>query len=235
MNIAVCDDLPEYREKLKELLAPYIAANKLDIAEFCRGEDLVASCENGQIWDIVFLDIEMDGLTGIETGKRLRKTQRDVIVIFVTSHVNYVSDAFRQDAFQFLLKPVQEEDFRKDFERALRVWKNRRRRYLIKWRNTSNMLEYRSILYLEAYHRHIFVHASDADYECVGKLQEEYTKLKPFGFAQCHQGFVVNMSRIVSISKSSVKMDNGSEIPVSRRHYASLMSDFNLYMAGKLI
>ena len=177
----------------------------------------------------------MDGLTGIETGKRLRKMQRDVIVIFVTSHVNYVSDAFRQDAFQFLLKPVQEEDFRKDFERALRVWKNRRRRYLIKWRNTSNMLEYRSILYLEAYHRHIFVHASDADYECVGKLQEEYTKLKPFGFAQCHQGFVVNMSRIVSISKSSVKMDNGSEIPVSRRHYASLMSDFNLYMAGKLI
>ena len=235
MNIAVCDDLPEYREKLKELLAPYIAANKLDIAEFCRGEDLVASCENGQNWDIVFLDIEMDGLTGIETGKRLRKTQRDVIVIFVTSHVNYVSDAFRQDAFQFLLKPVQEEDFRKDFERALRVWKNRRRRYLVKWRNTSNMLEYRSILYLEAYHRHVFVHTAEADYECVGKLQDEYSKLKPFGFVQCHQGFIVNMSRIVSITRLSVKLDNGSEVPVSRRHYAGLISDFNLFMAGKMI
>ena len=176
MNIAVCDDLPEYREKLKELLSPYIASNNLDIAEFSRGEDLLASCEEGKSWDIVFLDIEMDGLTGIETGKRLRKLQRDMIVIFVTSHVSYVSDAFRQDAFQFLLKPVQEEDFRKDFERALRVWKNRRRRYLVKWRNTSNMLEYRSILYLEAYHRHIFVHTSDEDYECVGKLQEEFAK-----------------------------------------------------------
>ena len=235
MNIAVCDDLPEYREKLKTLLNPYISANQLDIAEFCRGEDLLAACEKGNLWDIAFLDIEMDGLTGIETGKRLRKMQRDVIVIFVTSHINYVSDAFRQDAFQFLLKPVQEEDFRKDFERALRVWKNRRRRYLVKWRNTSNMLEYRSILYLEAYHRHVFVHTAEADYECVGKLQDEYIKLKPFGFVQCHQGFIVNMSRIVSITKLSVKLDNGSEVPVSRRHYAGLMSDFNLYMAGKLI
>lgn len=235
MNIAVCDDLPEYREKLKELLTPYIASNNLDIAEFSRGEDLLVSCEEGKSWDIVFLDIEMDGLSGIETGKRLRKLQRDIIIIFVTSHISYVSDAFRQDAFQFLLKPVRDADFRKDFERALRVWKNRRRRYLIKWRNTSNMLEYRSILYLEAYHRHVFVHTSDEDYECVGKLQEEYAKLRPFGFAQCHQGFIVNMSRVVSITKSSVKLDNGTEVPVSRRHYTNLMSDFNLYMAGKLI
>lgn len=235
MNIAVCDDLPEYREKLKTLLNPYISANQLNIAEFCRGEDLLDACEKGVLWDIAFLDIEMDGLTGIETGKRLRKLQRDIIVIFVTSHINYVSDAFRQDAFQFLLKPVKEEDFRKDFERALRVWKNRRRRYLVKWRNTSNMLEYRSILYLEAYHRHVFVHTAEADYECVGKLQDEYSKLKPFGFVQCHQGFIVNMSRIVSITRLSVKLDNGIEVPVSRRHYAGLISDFNLFMAGKMI
>ena len=107
MNIAVCDDLPEYRERLKELLEPYAAANGLEISEFSRGEDLLAACEEGTDWDIVFLDIEMDGITGIETGKRLRRLQRDAIVIFITSYVNYVSDAFRQDAFQFLLKPVR--------------------------------------------------------------------------------------------------------------------------------
>ena len=235
MNIAVCDDLPEYRERLKELLAPYVSANELRISEFSRGEELLASSEEGRDWDIVFLDIEMDGMTGIETGRRLRKLQRDAIVIFVTSHVNYVSDAFRQDAFQFLLKPVRETDFRKDFERALRLWRNRRRRYLVRWRNTANMLEYRSILYLEAYHRHVFIHTEESDYECVGKLQEEYLKLKPFGFSQCHQGFIVNMSRVVSISKTAVKLDDGTEVPVSRRHYASLMGDFNLFMAGKLI
>lgn len=235
MNIAVCDDLPEYRERLKELLAPYAAPQGLQITEFCRGEDLLASCAEGKCWDIVFLDIEMDGMTGIETGKRLRKQQRDAIVIFVTSYVSYVSDAFRQDAFQFLVKPVQEEDFRKDFERALRVWRNRRRRYQVKWRNTSNMLEYRSILYLEAYHRHVFVHTAEEDFECVGKLQDEYAKLKSFGFTQCHQGFVINMCRVVRIGKTSVTMDNGAEVPVSRRHYAGMMSDFNLFMAGKII
>lgn len=235
MNIAVCDDVPEYRERVKELLDPYVQPHELTVSEFSRGEELLAACEEGKSPDIVFLDIEMDGMTGIETGKRLRKLQRDVIVIFVTSHANYVSDAFRQDAFQFLLKPVREEDFRKDFERALRVWRNRRRRYVVKWRNTSHMLEYRSILYLEAYHRHIFVHTEEEDYECVGRLQEEYAKLKPFGFAQCHQGFIINMSRVMSISKEAVQLDDGSSVPVSRRHYAGLMSDFNLFMAGKLI
>lgn len=235
MNIAVCDDLPEYRERLKELLAPYVSANELEISEFCRGEELLAACEAGTDWDIVFLDIEMDGMTGIETGKRLRKLQRDAIVIFVTSYVSYVSDAFRQDAFQFLLKPVSEDDFRKDFERAIRLWRNRHRRYMVTWRNTSNMLEYRSILYLEAYHRHVFVHTDSESYECVGKLQDEYKKLKPFGFSQCHQGFIVNMSRVVYISKTTVRLDNGHEVPVSRRHYPGMISNFNLFMAGKLI
>ena len=97
------------------------------------------------------------------------------------------------------------------------------------------MLEYRSILYLEAYHRHVYVHTDEGNFECVGKLQDEYKKLKPFGFSQCHQGFIVNMSRIVSITRLSVKLDNGSEVPVSRRHYAGLISDFNLFMAGKMI
>lgn len=235
MNIAICDDLRECRERLKELLVPYTEANRLKVREFERGEDLLAASSDTNRWDIVFLDIEMDGMTGIETGQRLKKQQRDVIILFITSYVGYVSDAFRLDAFQFLVKPVQEEDFRKDFERALRLWRVRHKRYLVKWRDTSRVLEYKDILYLEAYNRHISVYTADGSYECVGKLPEEYEKLKPFGFARCHQGYVVNLGSVESIDGTHVKLKNGAEIPVSRRLHTALMEDFNLYIAGKKI
>ena len=84
MNIAICDDLRECRERLKELLVPYTEANRLKVREFERGEDLLAASSDANRWDIVFLDIEMDGMTGIETGQRLKKQQRDVIILFIT-------------------------------------------------------------------------------------------------------------------------------------------------------
>ena len=150
MNIAICDDNPEDRSQLRDMLTPYNAKEKLNIKEFSSGEELIMSNEEEFIWDIVFLDIEMEGITGIETGKKLRKLWRDVIVIFVTSHINYVSDAFRQNAFQFFVKPVQDKEFRKDFERALRLWRNRHKQYVIKSGDKTYVIKYSDILYLEA-------------------------------------------------------------------------------------
>lgn len=235
MNIAVCDDVQEYRTRIVELLEPYRTDNDLQIREFSRGEDVLSSCREGSRWDIVFLDIEMDGITGIETGLKLRKIRRDVIIIFVTNHINYVSDAFRLDAFQFLLKPVEEKEFRKDFERALRRWRARHKNYQVKWRNTSRVLEYNDILYMEAYDRHLYIHTEKEAYECVGKLQEEYEKLKPCGFAMCHQGYMVNLSKVAAVDKTDVILKNGTKLPVSRRLHTALMEEFNLYVAGKLI
>ncbi|QTE71685.1 response regulator transcription factor [Clostridiales bacterium FE2011] len=235
MNIAICDDNPEDRSQLRDMLTPYNAKEKLNIKEFSSGEELIMSNEEKFIWDIVFLDIEMEGITGIETGKKLRKLRRDVIVIFVTSHINYVSDAFRQNAFQFLVKPVQDKEFRKDFERALRLWRNRHKQYVIKSGDKTYVIKYSDILYLEAYHRHIKVHTEKTDYECIGKLNDEYQKLKPYGFVQCHQGYIVNMGLISGFSKTEVTMSDGSEVPISRRLYTVMMREFNMYIAGKMV
>lgn len=235
MNIAVCDDVREHRERLLGLLAPYTEANSLQVHEFSRGEDLLAAFTEAGRWDIVFLDIEMDGMTGIDTARKLKKLQRDVIIIFITSHVSYVSDAFRLDAFQFLVKPVQEEDFRKDFSQALRLWQARHRQYVVKRRDASFTLEYRQILYLEAYNRHLSIHTADGCFECVGKLQDEQAKLRPYGFTRCHQGYVVNLAHVKSIGRDCVFLDTGAEVPVSRRLHTALMTEFNLYIAGKQI
>lgn len=69
-------------------------------------------------------------------------------------------------------------------------------------------------------------------YECVGKLQDECEKLKSYGFSRCHQGFLINLSKVRKIDKKSVSLNNGITIPISRQYRQSLMQDFNLYLAG---
>ncbi len=235
MNIAICDDSREYLEKIERLLKPYEKANSLKITSFTSGEELLASIKNKRAYDIIFLDIEMSQISGIEVARHIRETESNSIIIFITSHISYVSDTFRLSAFQFLLKPIDENEFRLDFERALQEYKSRHKQYIVRWRDVYCVLEYGEIFYIEAYNRHLFIHTETEGYECVGKLTEDCEKLKPYNFVRCHQGYLVNMNKIKRINKAFIKLKNDEEIPVSRGCRAGVMEAFNLYLAGRQI
>ena len=119
MNIAICDDSTEYLDRIEQLLEPYIEANYLKISRFTSGEEFLDSINKDHIYDIIFLDIEMAQISGLEAARKIREKESNSIIIFITSHISYVSDTFRLSAFQFLLKPIDEAAFRLDFERAL--------------------------------------------------------------------------------------------------------------------
>ena len=232
MNIAICDDIVECREKLMTLLIPYIEKYSLHIEVFETGEAFISSLERGINYAIIFLDIELKGMSGLEVAQRIREKQDNTIIIFVTGYVNYVSDTFRLGAFQFLTKPINENDFAYDFERAIHTYQTQHRRYVVRWRDTNTSVEYNKIYYIEAYNRHLFIHTTSGEYECVGKLSDEYAKLKPYGFARCHQGYLVNLSKIKQIDKKTVCMVNEENVPISRQLRSAFLEQFNLYLAG---
>ena len=235
MNIAICDDSKEYLDRIEKLLKPYTEANSLQINRFTSGEEFLDSMDKGSTYDIIFLDIEMAQVSGIEAARKIRETENNAIIIFITSHIHYVSDTFRLAAFQFLLKPIDETAFRLDFERALQEYKSRHGQYIVRWRDVYCVLEYGEIFYIEAYNRHLFIHTETEGYECMGKLAEDYEKLRPYYFARCHQGYLVNLNKIKRISKVFIKLKNDVEIPVSRGYRARVMEAFNLYLAGRQI
>jgi DNA-binding LytR/AlgR family response regulator len=235
MNIAICDDSTEYLDRIEQLLEPYIEANYLKISRFTSGEEFLDSINKDHIYDIIFLDIEMAQISGLEAARKIREKESNSIIIFITSHISYVSDTFRLSAFQFLLKPIDEAAFRLDFERALQEYKSRHEQYVVRWRDVYCVLEYEEIFYIEAYNRHLFIHTETEGYECVGKLTEDSEKLKPYHFARCHQGYLVNLNKIKRINKASIKLKNEKEVPISRRYRAGVMEAFNLYLAGRKI
>lgn len=235
IDIAVCVDLVGAHTKIDALLTPYKKSNDLSVHIFSSDEELLAFPNYASTFSIVFLDIEMNGISELEIARDIKKKNGDVIIFLVSSNISYVSESFRLGVFQFLVKPINDDDFKKDFERTLDTLHTLHKQYKIKWRNVNHVIEYNDIFYIEAYNRHLYIHEENQGHECVGKLHDEYERLKSYGFSRCHQGYLINLSKVRTINKNSVLLSNDIAIPISRQYRRSLMQDFNLYLAGTSI
>ncbi len=173
LKIAICDDEQIHIDKIQSLLNPKIDEYSLEISSFNSADKILEALQNNVIFHIVFLDIEMGETSGLSVAEYLSENSIDSIVIFITSHVSYVSDTFRLGAFQFLIKPINEKDFNKDFDRAIALYRAKHEKYQIKWWQTNVSVRYGDITYIEGYNRHLFVHTVNQSFECVGKLAEQ--------------------------------------------------------------
>lgn len=233
MRIAICDDDPEFRQTISGFLKPYRSIYpELTESEFGSGEELVKAYSRRQSFDILFLDIKMKDVDGIQAAQKIRASDIDVIIIFVTSYTEFVPDTFRVGAFQFLLKPVSESDFKRDFERAADYFRISHFKYRIRWKETTVALEVKDIYYIEAANRHLLVFTAESKFECVGRIAEEEKKLTGYNIVKCHQSYMVNLSYVRQIDNSKVYLANGKQIPVSRKHKERIKDAFNSYLSG---
>lgn len=233
MKVAVCDDEDTFREKLCEYLQPYLKKYpEILVSSFSCGHDILKAYEQGDSFDILLLDIQMEDLDGVEVAKRIRQKDKNIILIFITSYLSFISDTFRVGAFQFLVKPVNQSDFCRDFERAIEQYKIIHFKYVIKWLGETAALEISEIFYIEAYSRHLFIYTENDRFECIGKLSEEVKRLRSYHFVRCHQGYLVNMEYIKLIDKASILLKNSRQIPMSKYFAVQVKEAFNDYLLG---
>jgi DNA-binding LytR/AlgR family response regulator len=235
MNIAICDDEKASRETVEEYLQPFIkAGNNLSIAQFASGEALLAQLEKGAAFHLIFLDVEMAKLSGVETAKRIREIDQNVLFIFITAHQKYVPDAFVVGAFQFLTKPLQGDFFKREFERALQTYQKAIHHYIITCKEQTVILTVRDILYIETYDRHLRACTQENKYEFAGNIGIEENILLEYNFVRCHKGYLVNMRHISAISKNDFVLSNGTIIPISKHKKNEVLNRFNRFVAGGL-
>lgn len=230
MKIAICDDEPKYRKTIADLLNQYKEQYSFETEEFETAEMLLEAFEKGETFDIIFLDIEMFGLSGVEAAKKLKKSNNDVIIIFVTAYTKYISETFRLGAFQFLLKPINDEDFKTDFERAVWMFTYRHRKYQIKTKENTLFFEFKDIYFIEAVSRRLVLHTKDGQYGYTGKLSDVYEELKGYGFFRIHQGYIVNLDKVTKISGFQAVLDNGKILPISRNTKKNLLQELSKFL-----
>lgn len=237
MNVAVVDDEKIIREHLRSLIEKYRPDCRAEA--FASGEELLAARKH---FDIVFLDIQMEGVDGMEVAKRLRERSRDgrqeeTVLIFVTGIREYALEAFDVAAFHYLLKPVEERKLSEVLERAVREAEKqkgcRQERLVFKTRKRSVTLHPEQILYLENRGRKLVIHTSGAAgdklieiYAAMGALEEQLGG----GFYRCHRGYLVNMAYIAEYDGDSITLSNGETVYLAKGRYHEFVKAYMHYL-----
>lgn len=232
--IAVCDDIPIECADIAKQIETILKQSNTDfmIKKFFGGLELIQSRES---FDIIFLDIKMPNINGMELAKQIRKQGRQSIIIFITSASEYVFDAFDVEAFQYLLKPIQTDKLKNVLEKATKKMQiDANIDFLMISANRQIQKVFlKDILYIESIGRIAKIHCNNGTletYEQIGILED---KLSDKFFFRCHKCFLVNLNFVDAFNKTEVRLENGEKIMLAKRRYEDFQKAILSYMKIK--
>lgn len=217
LRIAICDDERSAREALFLQLDKMLDEETEQIVyEFSSGESAVRWLEKhrGEV-DLLFLDVEMDGMNGMETALAIREFDSDIILIFVTGYADYVFDGYRVGALDYLMKPADPEKLQGALTRVRRqLFQDREKLYTLKNTEGTYRFRIRDILYFYSDRRKVVLVTKEGEYPFYEKLDAVEEQMEE-QFVRIHQRYLVNPEQVSHIGGSTVRIDE-SELPVSR-------------------
>lgn len=230
LSIAVCDDeviaCCKIAGKIKELLTEMKIS--CIIRQFNSGQELLQVQES---FDMIFLDIIMRNPNGMKTARILKQKTPDTILVFVSSSREYVFDAYDVEAFQYLLKPVDDKKLKSVLQKALLKAQDRSQEFLIiSSERQKRKLFLDDIYYFEIKGRKIDVHGTGGIftyYEQIGVLEGI---LASKGFFRCHKSYLINLKYVDTYSHQEIVLDNGERIVIAKRRYEKFTKELLIYM-----
>ena len=226
MDIAVVDDEKTIREHICALIEKQKPGSHIEA--YATGEELLAS---GKRFDIVFLDIQMDGMNGIEAARKLRERQEDTVLIFITGIKEYVFDALDLYAFHYLLKPVDEGKFAEVLQRAAGEAKKKKEKKCLFIRTKNLTLDQSDILYIESRAKKLEIHTTGADkaIEIYASMDELEGQLGE-DFYRCHRAYIVNMAQITEYDNESITLTNGDKVYLAKKKYGEFVKAYMWFL-----
>ncbi len=219
INVAICDDDIATTGKVEEMLCRIAKRRFIPVETdvFWDGKHLVDAVEGGNRYDIIFLDIEMEKEDGITAAQKIRKVDRNVLIIYVTSHESYMQESFIVRPFRFLLKPVNEMHMEDCFKAACEEISNFDSYFRYSYQRMNHKVPIRDILYFESKRRKVYIVTEKEVLELYGKLNdiEKNLKASKIAFLRVHQSFLVNYKHVDGIAYDFIIMDNGKRISIS--------------------
>lgn len=198
------------------------------LRQFNSGEELLQSEEN---FDIVFLDIMMDGLDGMKTAKRIRKKASCRLLVFISASREYVFDAYDVEAFWYLVKPVETWKLKQVLKKAVLKTETASPDFILvnKGRQKQKIF-LRDILYFEIMGRLIVIHKTGSISDYYGKISILEEELREKGFFRCHKSYLVHLKYVKGYNRQEAVLDNGEKIPISKRRYEEFCKALLSYM-----
>jgi len=227
-RVAICEDEKIFTETLEKICRGIFENLKIDynITAFCSGEDFLAafSAERKR-YDLILLDIAMGGISGIELAKKIRESDREAVIIFITSHHEYVFEGYDVNAFHYLVKPVDAAALERLVTTAYKD-KFQNSFFVFKSGAQNRRVAVKDIIWLETTGRKVEIALADRKLPYSGKLTELLDELPKDCFVRCHQSYAVNIGNIRELTRFAAITSNGKKIPISRAYLKTVQVAF---------
>lgn len=234
-KIAIVEDNGASAEKLRSFLERYAVESdeNFDIEIF--GDALAFLDSYKRIYDMVFMDIELPFIDGMEAAKRLRVVDQQVILIFVTNMARFAVKGYEVDALDYLVKPVHYGDFELKLRRAVMRRKESSEAILVVRQSGLLRLRLQQVRYIEVRGHSLIFHTESGEEKGSGTLLETEEKLKDKGFLRCNKCYLVNQKHIAAVQGYTLVMSGGEKLQISRPRKKTFMSELAQTMGNENI
>jgi len=225
MKIAIVDDELFWRSKVESLLEEYdyFKADK-PFDKFSSGEEFNYDKE----YDVIFLDIEMNGIDGFETAKRYRENYEDTIIVILTTHVELMNRGYMISAFRYIDKANIENEMKEAIE-AIQYLQTRNYHLVFRELHRGEIgVPLKDILYFETEKRNVVIHTKERDYLTNRTMDDLEEELKERGFFRSHKSFLVNLNNVKDFDRTKVYFRDNKRAYLSGRRYPQLKEKYIL-------
>ena len=200
------------------------------IFRFANGADFLQDYR--AVYAVVFLDVQMPKMNGLETALQLRRYDKNVSIIFITNLVQYALKGYEVDAVSYLIKPVSYYDFSMKFKKALDIYLlNEDRSFTVNTPGGLYRISTDKLMYVEIMNHRLFYHLIDDVIEMTGVLSGVEQQLSRFGFLRCNKCYLVNPKFIVKVKGSTVQVGDNL-LQISRPRRAAFLAELANWYAG---
>ena len=230
LRVAIVEDEAECREVLRDMISRYAEEQQkqIRVQEFSDGSELVDNYKPD--YDILLLDIEMPHLDGMKAAEKIRETDQDVVIVFITNMAQYAIKGYEVNALDFIIKPVNYSTFSMRFTRAIGRVKNREgRRVCLYLTDGPKWIDSREIYYIDIQNRMLHYHTPEGVYSVRGTLKDVQEQLADWNFVKCNQCYLVNLKFVSEIKKNFVVVA-GTELEISRRNRNAFLAAVTDYL-----
>lgn len=230
-KIAICDDVSTDRNILVTMINEFNLHYDCSIYE--SGESLLWDLENGVHFDLIFLDIFMNGINGVETAKRIRAESLNVLIIFVSSSDDFYRESYDLYAFNYLIKPLKKQKLMEVLDRAVtNLNKDTNQVIRFSYDNRLHTINCSQLLYITSDKHNIYFHLlNNQKLKAYGKIDDFIAQLPAKVFLRCHQSYIINLNHVTQMTSSEFIVDK-VKVPISRKYSTQARQIYRDQMFG---
>ena len=227
-SIAICDDLKTERVNLARMVQSYARREGLSIhlRLYASGESLLAALHGPEPIHLLFLDIYMPGLSGVETARRIRSSGSDLSIIFATTSQDHGLDSFEVQASDYLVKPFREEDVTACLDWFFAHMPEPLRLLSVYSEGEWQELPLMSIYYIDVYGHQSRIHTPRGVVVARRGLDDLESAIDSRDFLRCHRSFLVNLNHVEGVEGNDFRMKDRTLVPISSANAARIRSQF---------